>query len=132
MMLITFGIHLYEICTKNVFLICIPLQGRKSWGQLPYLLLKIEGGGNSFAPLFGIKFKKTNFFYFSMEAYIVHLEVRTADSYGASEFMSVRIFICLSVSVFSFLGIRNFLSAIRYLSVCHVILVYLYHILLLK
>ena len=39
----------------------IPLQGRKSWGQLPSLLLKIEGG-NSFAPLFGIKFKKTNFF----------------------------------------------------------------------
>ena len=32
----------------------IPLQGRKSWGQLPSLLLKIEGrGGNSFAPLFG-------------------------------------------------------------------------------
>jgi hypothetical protein len=23
----------------------IPLQGRKSWGQLPSLLLKIEGGG---------------------------------------------------------------------------------------
>ena len=23
MMLITFGIHLYEICTKNVFLICL-------------------------------------------------------------------------------------------------------------
>ena len=42
----------------------IPLQGRKSWGQLPSLLLKIEGGGggNSFALLFGIKFKKKNFF----------------------------------------------------------------------
>ena len=41
----------------------IPLQGRKSWGQLPSLLLKIDGGGNSFAPsLFGIKFKKKNFF----------------------------------------------------------------------
>ena len=39
----------------------IPLHGRKSWGQLPSLLLKIEGEGggqNSFAPLFGIKFKK--------------------------------------------------------------------------
>ena len=37
----------------------IPLHGRKSWGQLPSLLLKIEGGGgqNSFSPLFGIKFK---------------------------------------------------------------------------
>ena len=46
--------------------------------------------------------------------------------------MSVRIFSCLCVSVFSFLGIRNFLSAIKYLSFCHVILVYLYHILLLK
>ena len=42
----------------------IPLQGRKSWGQLPSLLLKIEGGGggNNFAPLFGIKFKKKKFF----------------------------------------------------------------------
>ena len=40
----------------------IPLQGRKSWGQLPSLLLKIEGGGNSFAPLFGIRFKEENFF----------------------------------------------------------------------
>jgi hypothetical protein len=59
-------------------------------------------------------------------------EVRTTDSYGASEFMSVRIFSCLSVPVFSFLGIRNVLSAIKYLSFCHVILVYLYHILLLK
>jgi hypothetical protein len=35
----------------------------KSWGQLPSLLLKIEGGGqNSFAPLFGIKFKKKKTF----------------------------------------------------------------------
>jgi hypothetical protein len=59
-------------------------------------------------------------------------EVRTVDSYGASEFMSVRIFSCLCVSVFSFLGIRNFLSAIKYLSFCHVILVYLYHIFFIK
>ena len=53
----------------------IPLHGRKRWGQLPSLLLKIEGGGgqNSFAPLFGIKFKEKKLFYFSMEAYIVHL-----------------------------------------------------------
>jgi hypothetical protein len=37
----------------------IPLHGRKSWGQLPSLLLKMEGGAqNSFAPLFGINFKK--------------------------------------------------------------------------
>ena len=40
----------------------IPLHGRKSWAQLPSLLLRIEGGGqNSFATLFGIKFKKKNF-----------------------------------------------------------------------
>ena len=40
----------------------IPLHGRKSWGQLSSLPLKIEGGGqNSFAPLFGIKFKKKTF-----------------------------------------------------------------------
>ena len=48
----------------------IPLHGRKSWEKLPSLLLKIEGGGgggqNSFAPLLTL-------FYFSMEAYIVHL-----------------------------------------------------------
>ena len=37
----------------------IPLHGRQSWGQLPSLLLNFEGG---FAPLFGIKFKKKNFF----------------------------------------------------------------------
>jgi hypothetical protein len=53
-------------------------------------------------------------------------EVRTADSYGASEFMSVRIFSCLCVSVFSFLCIRNFLSAIKYFSFCHVIYLYIY------
>ena len=46
------------------------LHGRKSWGKLPSPLWKIEGGANSFAPLFGIKFKKITFFYFSMEAYI--------------------------------------------------------------
>ena len=42
----------------------IPLHGRKTWGQLPSLLLKIEGGDgqNSVAPLFGITFKKKNFF----------------------------------------------------------------------
>ena len=61
--------------TKNpaVRTALIPLQGRQSWGKLPSLLLKIEGGGNSFAPLFGIKFKKKKLFYFSTEAYIVHL-----------------------------------------------------------
>jgi hypothetical protein len=52
----------------------IPLKGRKSWGQLLSLLFKIMGGGqNSFVPLFGIRFKETKLFYFSMEAYIVHL-----------------------------------------------------------
>ena len=52
----------------------IPLHGQKSWGQVPSLLLKNWGGGqNSLAPLYGIKFKKKLLFYFSMEAYIVHL-----------------------------------------------------------
>ena len=51
----------------------IPLHGRKSWRQLPSLRLKIEGGGKIvFGPLLGIKFKNF-FYYFSMEAYIVHL-----------------------------------------------------------
>jgi hypothetical protein len=50
----------------------IPLHGRKSWGQL---LLKLREGGKIVLPppLFGIKFKKKKLFYFSMEAYIVHL-----------------------------------------------------------
>jgi hypothetical protein len=39
----------------------IPLQGRKSWGQLPSLLLKIEGGGNNFAPFLALNLRK-NFF----------------------------------------------------------------------
>jgi hypothetical protein len=30
----------------------IPLHGRKSWGQLPSLLLKMEGGGKIVLPLF--------------------------------------------------------------------------------
>jgi hypothetical protein len=51
----------------------IPLHGRKSWGQLPSLLLKIEGlEQNSFAPLLALNLRK-KLFYFSMEAYIVHL-----------------------------------------------------------
>ena len=41
----------------------IPLKGRKSWGQLPSLPLKIEGGGEIVLhPLFGIKFKKKKLF----------------------------------------------------------------------
>ena len=59
-----------RVCSSNF---TNSIHVRKSWGQLPSLLLKIEGGGNSFAPLFGIKFKKKKLFYFSMEAYIVHL-----------------------------------------------------------
>ena len=51
----------------------IPLHGRKSWGQLPSLHLKIEGGGNSFAPFSALNLRKKNLFYSSMEAYIVHL-----------------------------------------------------------
>jgi hypothetical protein len=50
--------------------------GERAGGNCPPLLLKIEGGGhNSFAPLFGIKFKKKKIFtlIISMEAYIVHL-----------------------------------------------------------
>jgi hypothetical protein len=60
-------------------------------------------------------------------------EVRTADSYGASDFMSVRSFsgVCVAQSsVFSVFVI--FLSAIKYLSLCFVIPVYLYHVLLMK
>jgi hypothetical protein len=54
----------YESAVRTLL---ITLHGRKSWGKLPSLLLKIEGGGqNSFAPLLTP-------FYFSMEAYIVHL-----------------------------------------------------------
>jgi hypothetical protein len=51
----------------------IPLQGRKSWGQLPSLLLKIEGGGEIVLPPFLALNLRIFFFYFSMEAYIVHL-----------------------------------------------------------
>ena len=47
---------------------------------------------------------------FAHEVVLVKFELQT---HGASEFMSVRIFSCLCVSVFSFLGIRNFLSAIK-------------------
>ena len=40
----------------------IPLHGRKSWGKLPSLLLKIEGGGqNSFAPLLALNLRKKTF-----------------------------------------------------------------------
>jgi hypothetical protein len=38
----------------------IPLQGRKSWGQLPSLLLKIEGGGEI---VLALNLRKTNFFF---------------------------------------------------------------------
>jgi hypothetical protein len=38
----------------------IPLQGQKSWGQLPSLLLKIEGGGEI---VLAINLRKTNFFF---------------------------------------------------------------------
>jgi hypothetical protein len=49
----------------------IPLHGRKSWGQLPPLLLKIEGG---VAKLFlALNLRRKKLFYFSMEAYFVHL-----------------------------------------------------------
>jgi hypothetical protein len=45
----------------------IPLHGRKSWGQLPPLLLKIEGG---VAKLFlALNLRRKKLFYFSMEAY---------------------------------------------------------------
>jgi hypothetical protein len=56
------------------------------------------------------------------------LKIRTDMNSDAPYESAVR----TSLIVFSFLGIRNFLSAIKYLSFCHVILVYLYHILLSK
>jgi hypothetical protein len=41
---------------------------------LPSLLLKIEGGGqNSFAHFLALNLRKKKLFYFSVEAYIVHL-----------------------------------------------------------
>jgi hypothetical protein len=38
-----------------------PHHGRKSWGQFPSLLLKIEGG-NSFAPFLALNLRKKIFF----------------------------------------------------------------------
>ena len=43
----------------------IPLHGRKSWGQLPSLLLKIEGGGGGkivLPPFLALNLRKKNFF----------------------------------------------------------------------
>jgi hypothetical protein len=54
---------------------------------------------------------------------------RTPEFLLAQFFTGVRKLCC---SIFSFLCIRNFLSAIKYLSFCFVLPVYLYHILLLK
>jgi hypothetical protein len=41
----------------------IPLQGRKSWGQLPSLLLKIEGGGGGIVlpPFLALNLRKKTF-----------------------------------------------------------------------
>jgi hypothetical protein len=52
----------------------IPLQGRKSWVQLPSLLLKNEGGGEIVLhPFLALNLRKKTFFYYSMDAYIVNL-----------------------------------------------------------
>ena len=53
----------------------IPLHGRKSWQQLPFLLLKIDGGGGKIVPppFSAWNLRKKTLFYFNMEAYIVHL-----------------------------------------------------------
>jgi hypothetical protein len=49
------------------------LKTGKSWGQLPSLLLKIEGGGEIVLPPFlALNLRKKNFFYYSKEAYIVY------------------------------------------------------------
>jgi hypothetical protein len=42
----------------------IPLHGRKSWGQLPYLLLKIEGGGGKLVlpPFLALNLRKKTFY----------------------------------------------------------------------
>ena len=53
----------------------ISLHGRMSWGKLPCLLLKIEGGGGGkivLPPFLALHLRK-KLFYFSMEACIVHL-----------------------------------------------------------
>jgi hypothetical protein len=41
----------------------IPLHGRKSWGQLPSLLLKIEGGGGKLVlpPFLALNLRKKSF-----------------------------------------------------------------------
>ena len=41
----------------------IPLHGRKSWGQLPSLLLKIEGGGGKLVlpPFLALNLRKKTF-----------------------------------------------------------------------
>ena len=52
----------------------IPLHGRKSLGQLPSLLLKIEGGDKIvWPPFLALNLREQKLVYFSMEAYIVHL-----------------------------------------------------------
>ena len=150
-MLITFGVHLYEKCTKK----CIPylsgifsklcsnkknvtMVSKHTLVQIsldPWLngkyMLPNKKGGQLFPPPSIFKSREGNCPQL-FRPWSGISEVRTTDSYGASEFMSVRIFSCLCVSIFSFLGIRNILSAIKYLSFCHVIPVYLYHILLLR
>ena len=139
-MLITFGIHLYEICTKNVFLICLvhifktgAIKKKKSlWFQsIPlaicfhtivkkkFVFLKFNAKTISPPPSI---FK-------SREGNCPQLfrpwsgisEVRTTDSYGASEFMSVRIFSCLSVSVF-----WVFVIFCQPLNICLFVMLYLY------
>jgi hypothetical protein len=67
---------------------------------------------------------------FTHEVVLVKFELQTHMEH-LSSCQAGLLVVCAS-SVFSFLGIRNFLSAIKYLSFCHVIPVYLYHILLLK
>jgi hypothetical protein len=56
-------------------------------------------------------------------------EIQTADSYGSSEFMKVRILVVCAWNL-SFQYIHNSLSAIKYLLFCYAIPAYVYRKLL--
>ena len=69
---------------------------------------------------------------FSHEVVLVKFELQTHMEHLSSCRSGVLVVFGLLNLQFSVLLIRNFLSAIKYLSFCFVITVYLYHILLMK
>ena len=101
---------------------CIPYLSGIFSEQFFFLnLLPKRGTKLACPPLIFFKSREGNCPQVFLQTHMEHLK-----------FMSVRILSCLCLSIFSFLGIRNFLSAIKYLSFSHVISVYWYHILLFK